>query len=407
MKSAVPETRAKAEIIRRSRFITDTEWTPLRDIRSHPIRNPEEPHYHKAGVTVRGMPYSSVEAVDKFIGENVSFHTFISALDNPDSILYNRDLIGFKNASGYYGCVCNETVRHAIGIPYRYNTFHWYEMPGMRKIADAGCYTADMIELCDVLHYNSGKGGHVALITDILRDDDGNIAMIEISEASMPRCVRHSFTVEDYFKKYDKYSLCRYDYLDRMPDHSAEDEALLFSERATKRTIPSIAQWFGDRANCLEGEEVVISVFSSAPCEAEIIRDGTVTEKIRFEAPGKVSRRLLRGDYVIRHSVTGEETELRVNRPLIDYRTEGDTISVISDAMDAGSELLYFDFRTAGEKLGFLIRVEHLTPEELASGRFSRRIPQDAGNIKLYYRNAFGIWSSGLLHLPEREGTGI
>ena len=406
MKSTVPNTRAKAEIIRRSRLITDAEWTPLRDIRSHPI---DKPNWHKAGVTVKGMPYSSVEAVDKFLGENVSFHTFLSALDNPDSILYTRDLIGFKNASGYYGCVCNETVRFAIGIPRRYNTYHWYEMPGMRMVADAGCYTADRIELCDVLHYNKGKGGHVALITDILRDDDGSIAEIEVSEASVPCCVCHSFSVESFFKTIGKFSLCRYDYLDEMPDHSPEDEALLFSERATKRTLPSIAQWFGDRANCLEGEEVVISVFSSAPCDAEIFCGGELVERIPFEKPGKVSRKFRRGEYVIRHSKTGEETRLHVNRPLVDYKIEGDTIFITSDAMDEGSELLYFDFRTEGEKIGTLVEVEELTPEEQASGRFSRRIPENAGNIKLYYRNAYGIWSSGLVHLPrqEMEGAGI
>nr|MBQ4320180.1 hypothetical protein [Clostridia bacterium] len=399
MKSTLPSTRAQAEILKRSRLISDTEWTPLLDIRSHPIKDPENPNYHKAGVTVKGMPYSSVEAVDKFIGENVSFYTFISALDNPDSVLYNRDLIGFKNASGYYGCVCNETVRHAIGIPQRYNTFHWYEMPGMNKVADAGEYTADMIELCDVLHYNSGKGGHVALITDILCDDDDNIVAIEVSEASTPRCKRASYPLEEYFKKFDKFSLCRYEYLDDMPDNDPEETALLTSERATKRTIPSIAQWFGDKANCLEDEDVVISVFSHTPCDAEISCDGEVIETVHFDEPGRITRRFWSGAYTIRHSVTGEETLLNVNKAIVGYRIDGDTITITSDTMDDESELIYFDFRTAGEKIGTLIEVVHLTPEEQASGKFSHKIPEKAGNIKLYYRNAFGIWSSGLVHL--------
>jgi len=45
------------------------------------------------------------------------------------------------------------------------------------------------------------------------------------------------------------------------------------------------------------------------------------------------------------------------------------------------------------------VSVEPLTEEERMTGRIVRFIPKDAGNFKLYFRNKYGIWSTGLIKI--------
>lgn len=402
MNHTMPDSPAKYAVIKRARFLTDVRWTPLAEIPSH--KQPDDSRRFPAGVTVTGMPYSSVEVVDKFIGENVSFGTFLSAVANPDSVLYTRDLSSFKNASGYYGCVCNELVRYALGIPQRYNTRHWYEIPGMHKVLEHGAYSADELQLCDVLHEYDSIHTHVALVTDLLRDKDGKVVMIEISEATIPSCKRHTFTVEEYFKLYGTYDICRWDGTESAVMWDPADEVTLFARDAAVNPRSDIAHCYGDGANILSGEEVVISVFTEDPCNAEIYRDGALIEKIFFKGPGKASRTFERGDYVLRHSVTGQSTRLRVNDPAIHFIAQDGVLTVKVDSGDPGSQLVHMDFRGEGEQVAYLERIEHLTPEERAFGVFSRPIPDGAHTIKFFFRNAFGLWASRLIQLDNQDG---
>nr|MBQ4318416.1 hypothetical protein [Clostridia bacterium] len=293
----------------------------------------------------------------------------------------------------------NEQVRFALGIPQRYNCLRWYEMPHMTKIADAGCYTAEDMKLCDVLHVYNDKNNHVALITDFLRDDDGKIVRIEVSEAAIPFCKRADYDLETFFTKYKSFSLCRWELLEETADYSTEDEELLFSEAAYIRTIPDIAVSFGDRANILAGEEVTVSVFTEGACKVEITRDGEPYETISFPGKGKVTRVFGIGSYTFRHSVTGAETSLRVNAPKIEHTVADGVLNVKADPMDKDSELIYMDFRGDGKRVAGLKQVCHLTDEERASGIFSRKIHKEAATFKLYYRNPNGIWTTGLIRI--------
>jgi len=396
MKHTLPQNKVQEAILRRSYFLTDTKWKPLRDIPCHKNRKPND--VHAAGEVVTGMPYSSTEVVDKFIGENVSFHTFVSALNNPDSVLYTRDILDAKNGSTYYGCVCNETVRFALDIPQRYNCLRWLEMPGMRVVKEAGEYTADEIELFDILHVYDDKRNHVALITDIIRDDDDKIVKIEVSEAAIPQCRRASYDLETYFENYAAFRLCRYDHVNDASDYSTEDDELLFSDAMLDRVVPSVAVDFGDKANCLAGEKVVVSAFTEGGCDVEITRDGQPFEVVRFDGVGKVERYFERGTYVMKNSVTGEATTLRVNEPKIEFSIENGILNVRVDPMDDESEIIYMDMRGPGERTGALLKVCHLTDEERKSGVFSREVPEGMGNFKIYFRNPFGIWTSGYVH---------
>ena len=169
--STLPGTSAEAAVLARAKQLTDFTWTPYRDV---PIyTNTEGLTVLPAGVPVKGFPYSSTEETDKFFVENVSFETFLTAIPNPHSILYQpgRGALGACN----YGVVCNGFVRYALGIPYRIPTSKWLTIPGMRFVKRRGEYTVDDMCLCDVLWaYGEGRN-HVAMITDILRNENGAV----------------------------------------------------------------------------------------------------------------------------------------------------------------------------------------------------------------------------------------
>ena len=108
LRSTLPDSPGKAAALARCACLTDFRWTPLCDVPTY--KKDIGRTVHPAGVTVTGMPYSSVEAIDKFIGENVSFRSILSAMSNPDSALYQRDIRGLKNSWTYFGIVCNGAV---------------------------------------------------------------------------------------------------------------------------------------------------------------------------------------------------------------------------------------------------------------------------------------------------------
>ena len=127
--STKPDTRGKAAVLARARHLTEFRWSPVCDI----------PAWMKAtgktvlpaGKEILGVIYSSPEAADKFITENVSFETLLSVIANPDSALYHKDLGGNNNSWAYFGIVCNGLARYALQIRRRYSTKRWPTVPSV------------------------------------------------------------------------------------------------------------------------------------------------------------------------------------------------------------------------------------------------------------------------------------
>lgn len=66
---------------KRAQQITNIRWEAKSDV-------PRKTGHFAAGGTYTGIPYSSVKEMDKFVGFDVSFHTFMTAVNNPRSVLY-------------------------------------------------------------------------------------------------------------------------------------------------------------------------------------------------------------------------------------------------------------------------------------------------------------------------------
>lgn len=393
--STKADTPGKKAVIERARQLSDFKWTPVKDVVTYSKASGKM--FFAAGETVSGMPYSSAENNDKFIAENVLFETFLSMVENPDSALYNKDLGGAHNGKvwTYFGIVCNGFVRYSLNIRRRISTKCWLDVPGMKKIADEGCYKAEDIELCDVL-FAYGKGrNHVALITDILRDEKGVIKKIEVSEAVSPSCIRESYDVETYFEKFKLFALCRYDYLEQVSECSLEDKKTL--DRGAEKDLPYIAVDMGNKSNYELGEEVIISAFGEGENKIEISRGGEVIETIDSVGYTKTGRSFDVGYYKIKNLTYNAEVEFCVVKPDISYSAEDGKLTVNAKSEDKESEILYMDFRVDGPISGSLVKVEELTEKEKKSGAFTRKIPEEAATFKVYFKNKYGVWTHRMI----------
>jgi cation transport ATPase len=181
----------------------------------------------------------------------------------------------------------------------------WGDIPGMRQVAPRGAYSAEEIRLCDVLHAFGEGRNHVALITDILRDEDGVIRQIEVSEAARPSCRRACYGVEEYLEVASFASLvgvgaegevagklCRIgrpnEELLLQIDNTANDqetqENTAFLLHVVQKSVPTHIK---EDITALEnqGKTVVLVTLDSAPVGVLALAD-----RMREEAPETVVR---------------------------------------------------------------------------------------------------------------------
>ena len=386
-----PKTAAEAAVLARCRQLTEFVWAPVREL---PTYTRDKGSFTlPAGVPIKGFPYSSTEKTDQFITENIAIRSFLSAIDNPDSKLYQPGQGQFYACN--FGIVCNGLARYALGIPYRVSTAKWETIPGMRRVADHGCYKAEDIRLLDVL-YAFGEGrNHVAMITDIVKDEKGNILSIEVSDAIRPSCARRSFTPEAFFEKWSLFHLDRYDYIESAPPVDAQTAALLDNFRQSEKP-PHIAVDNGDFSNYRLGEDVLLSTFVEGADEVELISEGEVLESYKVFGHAMVTLAPKRGYYELRLKSTGESVHFAVVGAKTSYEISEGSITVTADPCDENSMIHYMDFRIPGESPRALAKYEVLTEEEKARGVITRKIPEDAGSFKVYYKNAYGVWTHPL-----------
>lgn len=405
-------SKGKKNALYRAKQLTEFEWTPVCDV----------PVYTKQtgktvlpkGTLVRGMIYSSLEPTDKFVCENISFETFATIVNNPDSALYCKDIEGHNNSWAYFGVVCNGLVRYALNIRRRYSTKRWLTIPGMHLIYEASQYTVDQIEICDIL-YAFGKGrNHVALVTDIIYDKNGKVQNIEVSEAIRPSCIRRLYTPVEFYKHFKLFGICRYDYIDSVPEPDADDSKFIGGRLSTK--LPNIALDYGNKTNYRTYEDVVISVFNEGNNEVEINKDGNINEKFDIMGREKVSRKFERGYYTVKLVNTGEVLEFCVTDPEISHSVKDGMLTVNANSCDSESKILYMEFREKSRTYhgiddqqsvvefynpccSPLSKVEELTEEEIDKGIFVRKIPDDAANFKVYFENKYGIWTHTMVEI--------
>jgi hypothetical protein len=197
-----PRSEGVKNAIARARQLCELEWTPARECIVNdnaqwgflvPARSGREQRFP---LKYNGVPYSSTRVLDKFVGHDISPSTFVSATENPISIVYTRELSDvsdpaynprISNVHFAYGVVCNSLASYTMDLPLDYSTREWGEVPELYRVAEN---SIDDIALADTMvTYNKElgcTGGHLSVITDILRDGEGRVQRVEITEGWEP-----------------------------------------------------------------------------------------------------------------------------------------------------------------------------------------------------------------------------
>lgn len=146
------------EVLQRAYRMASFEWTPLKAV---PKRGGG---YYPPDVTVTGVPYSSVKELNTYLFQDVSYHTFMTAVHSPMSVLYTEDIsqppYHGTNCAPYYGAVCSSSVMWALGFDLPYSSGKIIQLPDFTMNESQ---EIDSLKICDVIW----KTGHVQMIYDM------------------------------------------------------------------------------------------------------------------------------------------------------------------------------------------------------------------------------------------------
>jgi len=262
-------------IAKRAEALVKCPWTPSQDIKvsakgSYPY------DYFKAGISYDNIPYGggTNEKYYTYVGTNISFYTFLSAVNNPKSFFYSADA---RTDIGrvVYGNVCTATVSYCWGIPSSFNTWDAYNnlVPYLKKLT---IKSAEELILGDTAcWYHKSIGGHIFIITDITKDRNGRVQSFTTTEAQDGRVHNDTYTVKElqsYLDTKDKnvkkisgsekgvmyfrFNFENYRKYLKSPD-------FIEQERVTGYTFPdALCTFMGDKVSYPYGQSVTINILS-------------------------------------------------------------------------------------------------------------------------------------------------
>ena len=124
---------------------------------------------------------------------------------------------------------------------------------------------------------------HVVIITDILRDAEGRICEIAISESTLPRCMTTRFKPEEFRQYYlaeRKAAVYRYAHIDKVTYAPSPYVHLEGDPDIEPEEFPTLMTNFGNKANYLKGTDTVeLTVFEDGWEAVEVTLPNGLTEK--------------------------------------------------------------------------------------------------------------------------------
>ena len=246
--SLIPRAKSwrLANSLARMRQMVAIGYTPVGTI-------PNQSSDMTPGSFYHGVPYSSVRALDTFIGIDVSPYTFATMVHNPHSVLYTRKSTN-TNSKTYVGVVCSSMVCYLLGLSFPLGTDTMADSP---DFIEKDFWT---IEPGDILV----NADHSIFITDVLQDKYGRVQTVGVAQASPPRAYYRTYTADglNTFMKNNGYKLYRFA---GDSDYGYEPCPFVrgFLDETLDETVPDIMTEYGDRAVIKAGTDVLVNVLSS------------------------------------------------------------------------------------------------------------------------------------------------
>ena len=333
-------TRGAFCAIKKAYQLTDVAFTPLDSIRANPHKK------YRGGIEYNGLIYSSVKEIDKFVGIDVSMHTFMTALHNDRSVLYTENVgnppYHGVNCAAYYGVVCNTFVSYALGLTVSLSTSDIPVADDMMLVEDQSSLG---VRLADVIH----QKGHVMLITRIRRDPaSGNAVELEISEARREGCRRFFLSGKDLNKNISagKWRLYRYKYLELNTYRPLTDFVAVDDEELVPFTYNvDICTSHGDKACFVTGDTITLNI-SSGFEYVEIYKDAILYQSFRVgNGRDIILTGLPYGNYKAR-LVNGDRKSDFTYWKVIDVNVDIDVNNKIVSFLSSNSSPVYLEFCT-------------------------------------------------------------
>lgn len=381
--------------LRKARQLANLRWAPVLNVPScYGIYSKNEAQ--------NGAPYSLAYMTNTQIGTQVSIHSFMTALQNPYSVLYTEDLSnsfygGASDSSVYYGTTCSNSVLYVLGVETPYYTRMFAGIPGMKK---AVSQTPDSIELCDVLW----QKGHVMMVYGIDKDELGaiqNVRIFETTRTNQRDTWIKTLSYNDFTELWEKASLVRYqyEYLSDNTDYEMSvftplDDEPVFEYHYNYLISPTL----GDRCTYLEGSEVILTVFSELYPEIHLYKDGVFYKGIQANYPLTRISGLPYGQYcacLVRDEVRSGFTYFEVVNSKIKYDlSQRNMISF--ESQNASPRYIVFS-----DSQGHPNHYYSFTDSERSSGIFNRRIGKSDTStyFRVFYRGRYGVIASDLIKL--------
>ena len=255
--------------IKRAYQMTDLRFTPVDSFYANSIKT------YQKGITYQGLVYSSVKETHTFVGMDVSFHTFMTALHNPKSVIYTENVrkppYHGHNCGAYYGTVCSGFITYALDLKIYQKSYDYASSDYFQLVDDQ---SSRGVCLADVIN----SGGHVQLVTRIKRNPrNGRAVEIEICEGVRPGCRRVILSGEKLDRLLSRTKkprkLYRYKYLDSVKYVPMTDFVAVGNERLTPFIYnDDICTSRGDKVCYVVGENVVLNI-NKGYKELEIFKD--------------------------------------------------------------------------------------------------------------------------------------
>jgi len=281
--------------VKYARIMSGVKWTPVAD------GMPKRGGHFTAGKEYTGVPYSSVKHIGRYIGFDIFLKTFLAAVENPNSILYTENLYGkVKNAECYYGKVCSSYTSYALqcGIWYVSKLHGPRFREGVTIVEPQSAQSARPGDVIYTPPARKTGGSHVEIVTDVVRDEHGNVTHVRIEE-SRPQTTSNTLRS---VKAFDAHLSSRNRELYRITDLDAwrggnKAESFLFPNYEDDSATPQINRVLlldrGDWVPYHKGQPVKINIMDRGGqgVRSLVIKRGDrVVEEIKHPGKGVVER---------------------------------------------------------------------------------------------------------------------
>ena len=231
-----PESDGILNIIRRARQYTDIRWTPAVDLprvcRMAGEDNPIFEGVFKAGTEYIGIPYSSAKGTKienygytrMIPGIHISFDSFVTAIENAGTFVSTESEYNETNRlSTLYGSTCCGMVSYALGMTWHsteaFNQMVGSELPTRGDVNSE--FDINLLSLADLLIAST----HTAIVTDLVKDSNGNTVFVEVSEDTIigdmlnntpegdqygGHAIRKGWSIADFKDHFNGFSVCYY-----------------------------------------------------------------------------------------------------------------------------------------------------------------------------------------------------